>query len=425
MAHFRDLELVKVFLWVTILGKWQFISGSAIFVSIVLWLWKKKEYVIYLWLMLGIGLVFDYLGKILVRRVRPIDPAYLETSFSFPSGHASMSMIFYGFAAYVLVRHLKAWRYRVNAFFFCSIVIVAIGFSRLYLGVHYWSDVWAGYLLGFLILLAATSVYEWSVWGEKVIKTASFTKKMKMFVVSLVLANVIFYVTIGFNYNPVLLKSGQGSIKNVNGDIISYFNDHKIGKRTETLFGNLQEPLSFIFLAKSDDDLVKSFTAATWHQAEKVSLNSVSRVAKAAMSSGQYLNAPVTPYFWNNTVNDFGFQKPTEINNIKERHHLRVWKTDLKQGDYLVYVGTASLDIGIKWFITHRISPDIDTEKIYIKDSLQNAGVVDSLKKFNFLIRFGAKISAEICSLQTENFLLLSLIKYLQFIYKNPLIISD
>jgi undecaprenyl-diphosphatase len=50
-----------------------------------------------------------------------------------------------------------------------------------------------------------------------------------------------------------------------------------------------------------------------------------------------------------------------------------------------IYVGTASLDIGIKWLVTHRIDPAIDVERDYILDDLQSTGRISSLKKENFV----------------------------------------
>lgn len=119
-----------------------------------------------------------------------------------------------------------------------------------------------------------------------------------------------------------------------------------------------------------------------------ISIKSVAKIAEAAVLRRQYLNAPMTPSFWNAAVNDFGFEKPTQANNVDERHHIWIWKTNLRQSGLSVYVGTASLDTAIKWLITHRISPDIDTEKSFVKDSLQSAGVIESVNEIQFVDPF-------------------------------------
>ena len=387
LAYFRSPELTKVFLWVTLLGKWQIIMGSAVIVSIILWLCKKRSYVLYLWLALAADGIFSYLGKIFIHRNRPPNPSYLENSFSFPSGHAMVAVIFYGFLSYILIRHVKSWKNKVNLFFAGLIVILAIGFSRLYLGVHYVSDVWGGYLLGLIILTTVIALYEWKQWRKESAEheRVVIAKKIKMVTAGLILANVIFYIGFASQYQPPLVPSAQTSIQTIDGDINAYFIEHKIPKYSETLIGNPQEPLGFIFLAKGDDTLIRDFEQAGWFEADRVSIQSVAKIAEVALLHRQYLNAPITPSFWNAAVNDFGFEKPTQVNNVDERHHIRIWKTNLRQGNLMVYVATASLDTAIKWLVTHRISPDIDTEKRFVRDSLQSVNVIESVNELQFV----------------------------------------
>jgi len=93
----------------------------------------------------------------------------------------------------------------------------------------------------------------------------------------------------------------------------------------------------------------------------------------------------MTPSFWNASVNDFGFEKPTKTNTVRQRHHIRIWKTNLRQDNLSVYVGTASLDAGTKWLITHRINPDIDTEKLFVKESLNASGAIINFQEWQFV----------------------------------------
>lgn len=91
--------------------------------------------------------------KLAFARPRPILWQRLieETSYGFPSGHALGSLVLYGFMGYVL-----ADRYPQHARSIYSIsvgLVVLIGFSRLYLGVHYPTDIFAGYAVGFLWLI--------------------------------------------------------------------------------------------------------------------------------------------------------------------------------------------------------------------------------------------------------------------------------
>jgi undecaprenyl-diphosphatase len=87
--------------------------------------------------------------KLGFRRDRPFfpDPLATESTFSFPSGHALVSLAVYGSVALVLARLLST-RGRALVLGAAALVVVAIGFSRLYLGVHFLSDVLAGFAAG-------------------------------------------------------------------------------------------------------------------------------------------------------------------------------------------------------------------------------------------------------------------------------------
>lgn len=387
LAYFRGPELTKVFLWITLWGNWQIALSVTLIFSLIFWLWQKKYYLIYFWSALVGSTVLNYLGKIIVHRERPENPVYLEHSFSFPSGHAMTAVVLYGFITYVLIRHNRSWKRKVNIFFASLILILAIGFSRLYLGVHYLSDVWGGYLLGLLVLTTATSIYEWqrSRQANPENEQVFISQKIKIITVILLLVNIIFASGFAWQYQPEFVKAPQLPTQFIGSDIGKYFDDYKISKYSETLSGNPQEPLGFIFLARNDEAVIKSFQAAGWFLADQVTISSVAQTAGVALFNKQYLQAPMTPSFWNATVNKFGFQKPTEANTVRRRHHIRVWKTDWQQGNLSVYVATASLDVGIKWLVTHKIDPDIDTEKTFVKDSLVAAGTVTSLQEIKFV----------------------------------------
>lgn len=124
----------------------------------------KKEYIaiVAFWVaMAGTGLSVQY-GKKYISRDRPADVAYYtEKNFSFPSGHATTSMALYGFCAYLLYRLSKSALARKLILAVAGLLILSVGFSRIYLGVHYLSDVLAGFLLGLLWVLLGLSVLEW------------------------------------------------------------------------------------------------------------------------------------------------------------------------------------------------------------------------------------------------------------------------
>lgn len=150
----RTPLLLGLFNLVTLLGNTLLVIGIAGVVSVILFFKSDKFYIAGLATTLLGAATSAYLIKDIVGRARPggLIPSMLETSFSFPSGHATAAIALYGFIAFLLCRHYSGKARTIVAA--ASIVIVVIGFSRLYLGVHFPSDVVAGYLVGGWWLLA-------------------------------------------------------------------------------------------------------------------------------------------------------------------------------------------------------------------------------------------------------------------------------
>lgn len=112
--------------------------------------------------LLGSGLL-DGALKFAIRRPRPELAANFlsKLSWSFPSGHSMASLVTYGMLAYLVVLALKGrQRLQITAALSAIVLILAIGFSRLYLGVHYFSDVIGGFTAGALWLSACISGLE-------------------------------------------------------------------------------------------------------------------------------------------------------------------------------------------------------------------------------------------------------------------------
>lgn len=156
----RDSSLIKFFLWATLLGKFQVVCVIALIILFILWIKKKRYYIISLLLSLIGSEFFTLAGKIVIKRPRPSAAIYLEETYSFPSSHATIAVAFYGFIFYMLIMGSKP-EYKKTCFFLAGLLIIfLLGFSRLYLGVHYLSDVWAGYLIGLIWLVIGIGISE-------------------------------------------------------------------------------------------------------------------------------------------------------------------------------------------------------------------------------------------------------------------------
>lgn len=108
----------------------------------------------------GGGILLTTVLKNAFRRDRPgvIETGYTADSFSFPSGHATVAVGFYGALALILAYHLRGPA-RLAVLGVGTLLVLLVGFSRLYLGVHYPTDVAAGFLAAPLWLVSVGSVY--------------------------------------------------------------------------------------------------------------------------------------------------------------------------------------------------------------------------------------------------------------------------
>lgn len=106
------------------------------------------------------GIVLTMFLKSVFQRARPelLDSGYTASFYSFPSGHATVAVGFYGMLTVLLAIRLRGWKRWTVALAGTALVLL-IGFSRLYLGVHYPTDVLAGYLATPLWLIGVAGVY--------------------------------------------------------------------------------------------------------------------------------------------------------------------------------------------------------------------------------------------------------------------------
>ena len=148
---------------ITIIAKIITFIGSAYaiipicLISIILF-WKRKES-IYIPVNLVIVFIYNQVLKRIIQRPRPEEFRIVEEAgFSFPSGHSMVSMGFYGFFIYLIYKNIKNKYLKWISIFALTIMILLIGLSRIYLGVHYASDVIAGFSLSICYLAIFTKL---------------------------------------------------------------------------------------------------------------------------------------------------------------------------------------------------------------------------------------------------------------------------
>jgi len=194
---------------------------------------------------------------------------------------------------------------------------------------------------------------------------------------------LLVYISFGTFFRPAFKIAEIQAVPEVVSEVsTNLFDQNNLSRYTETLIGQKQEPLSLVIIADSDYVLINSFQKAGWYLADAVSPETLYKLSVAAIFNRSNNTAPMTPSFWQATVHDLGFEKPTSANSARSRHHARFWRTDLITPDgKKIYFGTASLDVGIKWLVVHHINPDLDSEREQVFNDLNQAGFVAQAQK--------------------------------------------
>ena len=99
--------------------------------------------------------------KHIVRRPRPSVLRLVEESgYSFPSGHSMVSVALYGIIVYTIYKNVKNKYVKWISIVLLSLLVLLIGFSRIYVGVHYFTDVVGGFTLGLVVLIIYVDIYD-------------------------------------------------------------------------------------------------------------------------------------------------------------------------------------------------------------------------------------------------------------------------
>ena len=150
LMNFRCEFLDNYFILITKCGDVSFICGLVLGVILIL---RNKYSLLYGCLAIDCALT-NKIVKHIIRRERPdVLKLIKQGGFSFPSGHSMISMCMYGCLIYVVLKKIKNKYLKWFLVFILSLLIVSVGLSRIYVGVHYLSDVVSGFILGVIILI--------------------------------------------------------------------------------------------------------------------------------------------------------------------------------------------------------------------------------------------------------------------------------
>lgn len=389
LTTIRTGALMRPMLFFTALGNWP-TTVIVFFFFATLWIWQKRWFRVWMFFLTIAGSeAIAMLMKVFIARPRP-DPAgalLLETTYSFPSGHALIVLSLYGFLAYVWMRDRRHIVVRAIIFFFAVLLIAGVGVSRIYLGVHWPSDVLGGYLLALIwltVIATAADLRKRFVHGRHYPQKTLFPFRWIAPLLILFAAGALVYV-VAFVARPHFEPSaihrhidvaGTESITSLDAAILE-----SLPNSSEGLTGRSLEPVNLIFIG-DDVDIENAMTRAGWFLAEQVTLRSSWDIFLRVLKNRSYPTAPVSPAFLYGRPQDSAWQKPTEKNSPRERHHMRLWRDERYTiNGKTLWVGTASFDAGIRLAATiriptHRIAPAIDIERDLVVDDIRRVGVL-------------------------------------------------
>ena len=145
--------IVKV---ITFFGSATFLIPLVILLFILI---KNRKIGISICTNLVLVTILNQVFKFILQRPRPTEYQIVkETGYSFPSGHSMISMAFYGYLIYLIYTYVKNKYIKITLISILSLLILLIGLSRIYLGVHYTSDVIAGFLISISYLILYISI---------------------------------------------------------------------------------------------------------------------------------------------------------------------------------------------------------------------------------------------------------------------------
>lgn len=157
--EFASPGLTRFMRAITFCGAWQVLLPAGLLVFLLLMAAHKKSESVLLLAITASALALDGVLKLSFHRPRP-QPFFgigTPSTYSFPSGHALVSLCFYAVVAWIASRHTRRPLAKIIIWVSAVTLIGGIGFSRIYLGVHYPSDVIAGYAAG-VVLLGTTGL---------------------------------------------------------------------------------------------------------------------------------------------------------------------------------------------------------------------------------------------------------------------------
>lgn len=266
---------------------------------------------------------------------------FVETSGSFPSGHAAVSVAAYGMLTYVL------WRTRVlraeSALLLAGLVAFAIGVSRIYLIEHYLSDVLNGWLVGALWLTIGIAVAEWLSSRSFAYRPVRGRTRIAGQMAMIAIAG---FATVGlWRHEPARNAPAHIADVTVSGPLALSGPDLPV--MTESLIGTPVDAISLVVFTRDERTLSNDMEASGWTPAPPPSPGRILDAISAAIIGNEDPTVQMVTHFWRGMPGDLTFSAPSGgTATLSVRHpHARFWRTEYVTPDgFRAWVGAVGLD---------------------------------------------------------------------------------
>lgn len=340
LAHlFWSPVLLRLSAHVTALGDSRVIV--ALFIAACVWLAAERRWSLMSGLAVAVvgNVVMVAALKLIFARPRPELGYFVETTGSFPSGHAAISIAFYGSVAYALFRSGRLSH--VAAILLASLLGFVIGTSRLLLIEHYLSDVLNGWLVGLLWLMVGVTVAEWRLLQTR---PGPLPPRPRAQRAGLLLCAALLIGGAGWrvvSYDKARLVHANLQADHVLAAPDALLSDPQFHPDAETLAGAQAAPINVILVAATDTAIQQTLTQAGWSVALAPTPGRLIDLAYATVRDQASADTMVLPLFWSGMPNDFAM-----ISGASDGAPMlaRIWRTQFVTGGRRVYVAAVTPD---------------------------------------------------------------------------------
>src|SRR4029077_3774765 len=131
----------------------------------------------------------------------------------------------------------------------------------------------------------------------------------------------------------------------------------------------------------SEEKVIQTFQAAGWVKVDREKKDAVMHTILSTFTKQAYVELPMSELTLFGRVQDYGLAHAVPIQVVAQRHHLRLWKAPFQVEGQTLWAGAATHDIGFdrdqrNGGVTHKIDPEVDGEREYVAQSLNDTGLV-------------------------------------------------